>query len=69
MSRLFSRLNTKVKKEEMPPPVKASPALMPPLPNSRDFDETWNYVRSGMDLILRTPRVGMSRTRYIGLVT
>jgi hypothetical protein len=55
-------------KDSVKPLVDNGPMSVP-LPNPEDFDATWKYISGGLDLVLRTPGVGMSKQRYIGLVT
>lgn len=52
----------------MPVPVAVTPSHIQ-LPDARNFDETWNYISAGLDLILHAPRGGMTKARYIGLHT
>lgn len=52
----------------MGPPVNVA-AMALALPDALDFNATWEYMTNGLDLVLRTPGVGMSKQRYIGLVT
>lgn len=35
----------------------------------KDFEETWQYIASGLDLIFHASTRSMTRDRYMGMVT
>lgn len=39
------------------------------LQDLQDLQSTWRYIKSGLNVILHTPKAGITRAEYMGLVT